>query len=81
MTKMFDFLKQCAQRLRKEQGEPPPWEEHPLEMHIVLYLVDELKPEGREKLEVHVKGCKECRQKLDLMARSQKEENESSSEM
>lgn len=77
---IFDHLKQWAQQLRKEQGEPPPWEEHPLEMHIVLYLVDELMPEGREKLEVHVEGCKECRRKLDLMAMSQKKENESSRE-
>lgn len=59
---IFDRLKQWAQRLRKEQGEPPPWGEHPLEMHLVLYLVDELNPEGREKLEVHVGDAKSADQ-------------------
>jgi hypothetical protein len=76
LTKIFDYLKWAAQRLREEQGEPPSWEEHPFEMHIVLYLVDELKPEGREKLEAHVKSCGECRWKLDLMASSQRKEKD-----
>ena len=63
---MGDILREiekAAQRVRR-RGTRPPWNGHPRDIDMALYVADELSKHNRVLFDEHLKACTKCEKRF-----------------
>lgn len=69
MNRLLEDLERAARAL-SVRGGAPPWKDHPLDLHIFLYLADEVSSRVKEQIVGHVTSCRPCRKRVGKVKRT-----------
>jgi len=64
MKKFFKDLEKAIDRVEK-RGNRPPWDDHPNDITVQLYVADEVSSRVRRWFDEHLEACARCRERTD----------------